>query len=403
MANTRITSSFITREFARVLHGNCQIVKSIDHSWNTLFGKSMGPVGRSGPTVGIRIPALGTIRTGWAMDSGDVTESSVDLTIGTVTGVDLNFSDADMALSIEDFSARYITPNAMKMASYIDYLAAQSIYQHTYNSVNSSAFGTAPNASSYFLSAGQKIKENLAPMDGPLNAIISPRTEASMVGALAGQHNPTGNISEMYEKGQMAKALGFDWYMCQNLPAHTHGTMTTGTSPAVSAYTTTQMTITNVTTSGTLTAGDVFTVSTVYNVNYETKATLSTLKQFVVKTACSATDTSIVVTIEPSAVLTGPNQNISATPVAGLAVFNQTVTGQISQQDLVLHKDSFAIAFADLELPNNMEMASRVAMDGVSIRFLRGYDIANARFLSRMDAFWGIAAVRPEWSCRIQS
>ena len=403
MANTRITSSFITREFLSVLHSNCQVVKAIDHSWNKLFGKSIGPVGKSGPTVAIRKPALGTIRTGWGMDSSDVTETSVNLTIDKVTGVDLNFSDADMALSVEDFSSRYIMPNALKMAAYIDSQAAQYIYQNTYNSVNSSAFGTAPNALSYFLSAGQKIKENLVPMDSALSSIVSPRTEAAMVGALAGQYNPQGNISEMYEKGQMAKAAGFDWYMSQVLPAHTHGTATTGTSPAVSGYTSSTVTVTNMTSGGTLKAGDVFTISNVYAINQETKQTYSTLQQFVATSDASVSTTTFTISVSPSIVISGPNQTVSAAPTGGTVVLNQTVASQIAQQDLVLHEKSFAIAFADLELPNNMEMASMISADGLSIRFLRGYDIANARYLSRMDAFWGIAATRPEWACRLQS
>jgi hypothetical protein len=403
MSNTRITSSFITREFLSILHSNCAVIKSIDHSWNKFFGKSIGPVGKAGPTIGIRKPVLGSIRTSWGMDQGDVTEESVALTIDQITGVDLNFSDADMALTVEDFSQRYIEPNALKMASYIDSVAGTYIKNRVFNTQAVDSLGTAPNAISYFLKAGQKIKENLVPMDSPLNCIISPRTEAAMVGALAGQYNPQSNISEMYEKGQMAKAAGFDWYMSQTLPAHTHGTCTTGTSPAVSGYTSSTMTISNMTSGGTLTAGDTFTISTCYAVNAETKQTYSSLQQFVVTATTTASGTNITVSVSPAVVTTGPLQTVSAAPTTGTAVFNQNTASQIIQNDFVLHEKSFAIAFVDLELPNNMEMASRVSADGLSLRFLRGYDIANARYLSRMDCFWGIAATRPEWAAKVIS
>jgi hypothetical protein len=403
MATTRVTSSFITREFAEIFHSRCHLLKCVDHSWNKFFGKSFGPVGKSGATVAIRKPALGTVRSGWQMDQGDITESSVNLTIDTVTGLDLNFSDADMALSIEDFSERYIVPNAMKAASSVDKLIGQYIYQNTFNYVPSTAFGTAPNASSYFLSAAQKIKENLVPMDGPINAVISPRTEAAMVGALAGQYNPSGNISEMYEKGQMAKALGMDWYMSQTLPAHTHGTCTTGTSPAVSGYTSSTMTVSNMTSGGTLTVGDTFTVSNVYAINRETKQTYGSLQQFVVTATTTGSGTNITVAVSPSVTTSGPQQTVSAAPTGGTVVLAQTTSGQIAQQDLVIHDKAFAVAFADLELPGQFKMESMISMDGITFRFLRGYDISNARFLSRMDAFWGIVGVRPEWSCRVIS
>jgi hypothetical protein len=402
MANTRITSSFITREFLRVLHSNCVVVKGIDHSWNKLFGKSIGPVGKSGATVNIRKPALGQIRTGWAMEQSDVAETSVALTIDTPIGVDLNFSDADMALTVEDFSERYIMPNALKMASYIDMTAAAYIANRTFNQV-ATTIGTAPAALSIFLDAGRKIKENLVPMDSALSAVISPRTEAGMVGALAGQYNPTGNISEMYEKGQMSRAAGFDWYMSQVLPAHTHGTCTTGSSPAVSGYTSSTLTISGVTSAGTLTAGDVLTVSTCYAVNAETKQTYSSLQQFVVVSTTTASGTNITVSVSPSIVISGAQQTVSAAPTGGDVVFSQNTASQIAQTDLVLHKNSFAIAFADLAIPGGMDMASSVSAEGISIRFVRGFDIKGGGFLSRMDCFFGLAATRPEWSAKIIS
>ena len=403
MANTRITSSFITREFLSVLHSNCAVLRSCDTSWNKLFGKSIGPVGKAGPTIGIRKPALGSIRTSWGMDSTDITETSVSLTVDQIVGVDLNFDDASMALSVEDFSERFITPNALKMASYIDYSVASYIEQNTFNTQAVDALGTAPNALKYFMGARQKIYENLAPMDERLNVIIAPRTEALIVPALAGQYNPQNNISDMYMKGQMSTALNMDWYTSQTLPAHTHGTCTTGTSPAVSGWSGSTLTISNMTSSGTLTAGDVFTLSTVYAVNFETKQTYSSLQDFTVTSTTTGSGTNITVSVSPTPVLTGPNQNISTTPVAGVAVFRQNTASQIVQNDLILHPKACALAFVDLELPNNMEMASRVSANGVSIRFLRGYDISNARYLSRMDCFFGRVMQRPEWAAKIIS
>lgn len=403
MANTRITSSFITREFISVLHSQCQVLKAFDKSWNTLFGKSVGPVGKSGATVNIRKPALGSIRTGWAMDSSDVTETSIPLTIDTPVGVDLNFSDADMALTVEDFSERYITPNAMKLASHIDMLAGQYAEQRIFNAIAVDSIGIAPDSLKYFLNAGQKVKEALVPMDANLSCVISPRTEAKIVNALAGQYNPAGNISEMYEKGQMSKAAGFDWYMSQTLPTHTSGTRT-NTSPAVSGYTASTVTVTGSTSGGTYKKGDVFTIADVYAINAETKQLYSSLQQFTVTADISATGTNVTLAVSPSIVISGPNQTVSAAPVAGKAlVFLQSTASQVVYNDLVLHPKAFAVAFADLELPNNMEMASRVSMDGLSIRFLRGYDIANARYLSRMDCFMGFAAPRPEWAAKIIS
>ncbi len=38
---------------------------------------------------------------------------------------------------------------------------------------------------------------------------------------------------------------------------------------------------------------------------------------------------------------------------------------------------------------------------GVSLRFIRGYDITNNRRICRFDILAGFAALRPEWAVRV--
>jgi hypothetical protein len=51
-----------------------------------------------------------------------------------------------------------------------------------------------------------------------------------------------------------------------------------------------------------------------------------------------------------------------------------------------------------------MDMAARAssAKAGLSIRLVRGYDITNDKFISRLDVLYGWKAIRPELACRIQ-
>ena len=69
--------------------------------------------------------------------------------------------------------------------------------------------------------------------------------------------------------------------------------------------------------------------------------------------------------------------------------------------NFVFHKKAFALATVPLELPRGMDMAARASADGISVRFVRGYDIRNAQMLSRMDIFFGYTYLRPEWSCKV--
>jgi hypothetical protein len=69
------------------------------------------------------------------------------------------------------------------------------------------------------------------------------------------------------------------------------------------------------------------------------------------------------------------------------------------------HKSAIALAFAELQKPQGVDMAS-VKTDkqiGVSMRFVRVYDVSSDVFKSRFDVLFGYKVVRPEWVCRIQS
>ena len=47
-------------------------------------------------------------------------------------------------------------------------------------------------------------------------------------------------------------------------------------------------------------------------------------------------------------------------------------------------------------LPANKD-ASRMVLDGLSIRMIRDYDTINDQFLNRVDVLWGSAVLRPEF------
>jgi len=409
MANTRLTSTIITKEFLAVLHSSLHLGVNIDHSWNALFGKSFGPASRAGRTVSIRKPALGTVRSTWAMNQSDVTERKVDLTIDQIRGVDLNFSDAELSLDIEDFSKRYIVPNAQLLASSIEAYLATYMIQNTAQVVGTP--GTSPNASSIFLDARRKLAESLAPDGGRKITVIEPQTEATMVAALAGQYNPQPFISTMFEKGIMpsSNALGLEWYMSQVVPAFTCGSrVATAGSTQVNASTAptngaTSLVDAIATTGKTYVVGDSFTIVGVYGVNAETKTSTGVLKEFRVTTAATAASSKVTLVFDPPMydATAGADQNITALPATSANLTFYGTASTAYKQNLVFVPECCAIAFADLELPGGMDMASVVSSDGISLRFVRGYDIVNARMLSRMEAFFGASMLRPEWCVRV--
>lgn len=411
MANTIPISTLVVREAMMGLASNCQVVKTCDTSYSKYF-KPMGEVKKGGTEIYVPKPSLGTVRSTWNIDVANDVQTTTPVAIDTIRGIDFEFTESERALSLDEaaeFSKQFIEPKVSQLSATIDAYCASYMKNQIYQVSPTTTIGTAPASVGIYTAGTRMIQESLAPMDGPLGCIISPRSNQSMVAGLSGQYNPSQNISDMYEKGQLAKAGGMDWYMSQNLPAHTHGTCTTGTSPAVSGYTApsgttaSTLTISGVTSGGTLKAGDSFYLSACYPVNFETKSNYSDGQRFTVVSDTTASGTNITVSVKPDIVISGPNQNVSGTPVASTVTFHQTTSGQVVQNDLILHKKAFALCFAELYQPKGMEVAKTFTKNGVSIAYVRGFDINTRSLINRLDVYFGIRPMQLGWAARVIS
>src|SRR3954469_9554545 len=103
MSNTILTPTAVTRKALQVLHQKLNFVGSITRDYDESFAKSGAKIG---DTLKVRLPNQYTVRTGSVMAAQDTAETSIDLKVQTEKGVDLNFTDADLTLSLDDFSSR---------------------------------------------------------------------------------------------------------------------------------------------------------------------------------------------------------------------------------------------------------------------------------------------------------
>lgn len=402
MANSYLKPDAITKEALRILHNSLPFVMNIDkqHDKETTFGGQ-----KRGASIRIRKPNQYTVRSGWTINVQDQDEQSDTLTIGTPLGVDMQFSDADLALEIDEFSRRFIAPAVKRLASEVDLQTFQSMYQQVYNQVGTA--GTTPATALVYLQANQKLNEFAVPED-MRSVIINPAAQASTVDGLKALFNPQSNIANQYLKGMMSgAALGFEgWYMSQNVPLHTTGTRS-GTILIDGTVSTEGSTTIHIDGLGgatqTITAGDVFTVADVYSVNPETKQSTGQLQQFVVTAAATAAGSEVDLTVSPAMYTSasGGLQTITAFPVDEAAVTFVGTASTSYAQNMAFHKEAFTFASAQLEMPSDVSFKSQVESDGLNIRILRQYDINNANYPCRMDIFFGSLAQRPEMACRI--
>ena len=406
MANTLLTISMITREALRVLENNLTFTKYVRRDFDDSFGRAGAKIGT---VLNIRKPARYAGRVGQGLSIEDATETQVPLVLNTQRGVDIAFTSQDLALSVDDFSDRFVRPAIANVANSIDFDGLQQ-YLNVYNQIGTP--GTVPNALLTYLQAGQRLDEEAAPRDDLRSLVISPAMQATILDALKGLFQSATDIATQYESGKMGLAIGFKWSMDQNCCINTIGVL--GGTPVVNGANQSGATlVTNAWTAAAavrLKRGNVFTIGSgatgCFAVNPQNKQSTGALRQFTATTdGASDGSGNMTINISPSITLSGPFQNVVAAPANSATINVNGAASTQSPQGLAFHKDAFALGCADLPLPGGVDMAARVSDKqlGLSLRLVRAYDINTDRFPTRIDVLYGWVTLYAELACRVAS
>jgi hypothetical protein len=397
MANTILTPQMITREALRVLHQKLNFVGNINRQYDDSFAKTGAKIG---DTMKIRLPNQYTVRTGKTLSAQDTTENQVPLTVGTQKGVDVNFSSAELTLSLDDFSQRILEPAMAVLAANIE-SDAMSMFLDVYNNVNN--IGSAI-ALRQILMGRKVLNDNLAPMDNNRTALLNTQDQVDLVDTLKGLFQDSGEVAKQYREGKMGRSAGFDFYENTLLPTQTTGTSAASTGYTVNGAVTANGSTTVTLASGTTTfkRGDIITFAGCNRVHPETKADTGVLQQFVV-TADYAGGAGTI-SISPAVYTSGGMQNVTASGIPNSAAVNKVGgASAVYKPSLVFHQDAFAFATADLIMPKGVDFSAREVYDGISMRIVRAYDINNDALPCRIDVLYGYKTIRPQLACRILS
>ena len=402
MSNSLLTIDMITRKALQILENELVLTRNVNRQYDNSFAVEGAKIGS---TLRIRLPDRATVTTGAALNVQDDNEQYTSLTVSTQKHIGVNFTTAEMTMSLDDFAERVLKPRVSQLAASVDADVANA-YKSIFNSVGTP--GTTPGTSLVLLQAQQKLNESAADIN-PRYATVNPAANAALVEGMKGYFNPTGTISSQFKSGMMGEnVLGFEEVaMSQSITSHTTGTRSATASLTIQTTVSTQgqstVAITGDSGSATFAIGDVFTIAGVYAVNPQTRVSTGSLQQFTVTalaTASSGTWSSV--SISPALYTSSQAlATVDAFPQTGAAV---TVLGSASTvypQNLVYHKNAITFATADLLMPKGVDMASRAEHNGIAIRIVRQYDINNDRMPCRLDVLYGYSVIRPPMACRI--
>jgi hypothetical protein len=421
MANALQTSQIVTNEVLRIAHNSSIFLGNVNSDYQDAWAGQYKP----GSTVNARRPVQFTHRTGEASNVQDVTESTTPVTLQPLLGLDFQVGSTELATSVgtngqvaPEFKTRYLMPAGLKLAAILDYQLG-TIMKNGFHQIVGTP-GTPPATFADLLAAQVPLDRMSVPRDGMRMAAVEPGANATILAGVSGLFNSQQVLADQYKTGVLKTGAGLDIAMSQNVPSHTVGPL--GGTPVVNGvnqglinsgttdnpFALTTSLITNGWTAAAavrLNQGDTFTIAGVFSVNPETKASTGILQSFLV-TAQTSSDASgnLTAVISPAIIAGGAYQNVTARPANSAAI---TITSGAANttytENLVWHKDAVTFVSPKQELPKGMDMAYQASLadeGGITLRFVRGYNIATNQFVSRFDILWGAAVVLPNFGLR---
>lgn len=408
MANTILTNALIAKEALIQLENQMVLGNLVHRGYEDEFdNKNSGYV--AGSSVTIRKPPRYTLRTGAAMSTQDSVEGTMSFSVDQQMGVDLGgWTSADRTLKIPEFSERFIQPAMKTIAQGVDAAIAAN-YKDVWNWVGTP--GTIIDSFADFGKGPQRLDEMAVP-GGDRNAILSPADNWGMIGAVSGLYIADTAKSAL-QKAKLPMLGGVDAYMSQNAPQHTVGTkagtpLVNGGAQATTYATTKDTGQQSLVTDGwtassaILKKGDVFSINGVKAVNPMSKAVMSYDQQFVVKADVSADGSgNATIAISPPIITSGAYQTVSAQPIDNAAITVLGSAGQTHTNNLVFHKNAFALAVVPMVKPDGAVDVQRVTYKGLSVRMIPVYTGADDTSAIRLDILLGTKCIYPDLATRL--
>lgn len=410
-ANTLLTISMISKDFAMVLGNTLDLAKRVNRDQDDQFAVKTAQIGQ---TTNVRRPIRPTIRVGSIVDIQPIVETYSPLTFQDPFGTDYALTSQELTFSVEDYFSKVTEPSGALIASQIE-AAGQALITKFYGAIGTPGTaltgGSAGTALPAITKALALLNKNLSPAQADRRTLLN---DPDFNGVLATSNltyfNPGSKISDMYTSGYQGDFSSFRVFMNQLVQSHVNGTyggtpVVASTVAANSIWSTTSTIATSgwTPTTTSLNVGDVFTVAGVYMVNAQTKQLYTTLQQFAVQVK-SVDDGSgnTTLTVAPAIVTTGGFQNVSAAPQSGAAITVLGASGAISQQAFAFDRDAIMLAAKVLE-PLSIGIG-KVTVDDqtkIPVRVQQAADIRTNQEIMRFDAMVAWAPLYDQLGVRI--
>ncbi len=410
MANTTLTADVVAKHSLAILENELGVLGTFHRAHEDEFATEVNGF-KKGATIRIRRPADFTVRSGATMDLQDAIEGRTTFTVDKQIGVDFSFTSTDLTLSISKLSERFIKPAMVSIVNEMARDCMDTFYKGVYNWVGTP--GSTIDSFADFAKGAERL-DLMAVPTSDRHAALHTQDHWGLLGSQTALYI-NGVNKDAYRDANLGRIGGVDTWMSQVMPTHLTGSRVVLTTPITAAAsndqavsydtaknTWTQTLVTTGYGSATLKKGDVFNIADLYMVNPRTKASTGVLQQFVV-TEDYTTDSTDSIVISPPIITSGPHQTVvlSTGTFASNVITDIGVASTNYRQNLMYHKNAFALACVPMELPQGAYGAARQSHKGFSVRVIPVYDGINDVSKWRLDMLYGRTVLDPRIATRI--
>ena len=388
--NQFLDTSWVSMKLLWFLQNALEIASMFNTEWESEFGKVF-PVGAS---FQIKLPQYWLVTDGLAYQPQGINRLSTTVNLDQIFGIHFEWDSYErlvkMERSAKELEENYLFPAARQLAQETDSRAAQWAWYNTSNVVGT--LGVDSTSVGFAMDADRRLFEKACP-EGKRHLCLSPSLMDSYVTNNVTQFNPAEEIAQMFRKGVIGTAGGWEWYRSNSLYKATAGTASTGGVTTVTANQSGNSLVVTGTNTQTINQGDKFNIASVNAVNPRTRRAGSLgLAQFVCTSTIILTGGNDTIPILPA--IYGPGsqyQNVDSLPAASAALtFWPGTTNPSGKSGLIslgLSKYAFAIAGGRFEVPKAVERGEMTEDPdtGMAVRFVRAWDQRESKMTNRYD------------------
>ena len=375
MPNSFVTVKEIARQALPRLIENLVFPNLIHRDYSADF------VPGKGATIQVKKPVIlqaNEFDASQGTQAQDVKEQSVDVTLDKLADVSVEFGAIESATNVDDLNRLFVEPAAVALAEKIN-SDGLALYADIAQAVGTP--GTTPNSLAAFADAAKVLNESKVPTTERFG-VWNPAANAAFQQLPALVNAEKSGTTEALRAGSIGRVFGIDNFMAQGVKSHTAGALTAGGTGATGLKVKTAVTTgnevvleSNASASGTLTgsvkAGDILTIDG---------------KTYAAIADATAASNKITVKLDRNIVVAAD----AAASLAGSAAEN-----------LVFHRNAFAFVTRPLTVPAGVE-AYVTSYNGITLRVVRGYDMAHKKDMLSMDVLYGFKTMYPELAVRVQ-